>query len=101
MSSKRKDSTDSIESMSNKSREERSYSIDSRSYSIDSTDVRENIINYDEKSNNKNDKFFEKTILPKRRIRESNSYTSRSPQLNDIIKLMENFKNIHENIYHK
>ena len=96
MSSKRNNSNDSIDLIKS-----RSYSVDSRSYSIDSTCSGENIIIDERKPIKSNNKFFEKVKSPKRRERDSNSHLSKSPQLSDIIKLMEHFKYVQESIYHK
>ena len=104
MSNKRKESTDSNDSVKDSrsySIDSRSYSIDSRSYSIDSIDSGESKINCERKTNDKTIKFFEKIKSSKRRNRDSNDYVSHSPQLSDILKLMEHFNNTHEKIYHK
>ena len=91
MSSKRKESIDSIDSTSN-------ISIDSRSYSIDSIDSGESKNNSERTSSKINVKGFEKIKSTKRRNRDcnSNSYLSQSPQLSDILKLMEHFNHTHE-----
>ena len=97
MSNKRKESTDSNDSV----KDSRSYSIDSRSYSIDSIDSGESKINCERTTSDKTIKIFEKIKSSKRRNRDSNDYVSHSPQLSDILKLMEYFNNTHEKIYHK
>ena len=92
MSSKktqRKDSNESINSMSNYSINSRSYSVDSRSYSIDSTLSGEIEIN--EEGKERNDKFFIKIKSPDRRKREEPIISS-SPQISDVLKLMEKIK---------
>lgn len=84
MSSKtqRKDSNESINSMSNYSINNRNYSVDSRSYSIDSTHSGDIEIN---------DKLSIKIKSPDRRKCEEPIISS-SPQISDVLKLMEKTK---------
>ena len=87
MSSKktqRKDSNESINSINS-----RSYSVDSRSYSIDSTLSGEMEIKEERKEIN--EKFFIKIKPPNRRKREEPIISS-SPQISDILKIMEQVK---------
>tara|TARA_B100002019_G_C20985843_1_gene458112 strand:- start:280 stop:588 length:309 start_codon:yes stop_codon:yes gene_type:complete len=100
MSSKkipRKESNESISSMSNYSVESRSFSVDSRSYSIDSTISGE--IEIKEERKEINEKFFIKIKPPNRRKREEPIISS-SPQISDILKIMEQVK-YHNNLINK
>jgi|TARA_Y100000992_G_scaffold231262_1_gene162384 hypothetical protein len=92
MSSKkipRKESNESISSMSNYSVESRSFSVDSRSYSIDSTISGEMEIKEERKEIN--EKFFIKMKPHNRRKREEPIISS-SPKISDILKIMEQVK---------
>jgi len=92
MSSKktqRKDSNESINSMNSYSIDSRSYSVDSRSYSIDSTISGEIEINEERKETN--EKYFIKIKSHNRRKREEPIISS-SPQISDVLKIMEQIK---------